>query len=145
MKKEEAFLTVAKQNPAVFQYIPFKAHTPYISAFDANGKREARQVTNQDIKNAADLSIKLDTPVLSYENGVYCWAWGADCVFLFVEPDFAAAFEATGTKVRTDQFVPMVNGETLLTFPSLVHLRNASYLHQKAKLTKQNLQTQKQK
>ncbi len=134
MKKEEAFLKVAKLNPQVFQYIPFKAGTPYISGFDAMGNRTAKHITHEDVINATKLSTELNIPVLTYENGIYCWSWGTDCVFLFVEPDFAAEFEKTGTMVRTNQFVPMTNGETLLTFPSLIHLRNTSYLHQKAKI-----------
>ena len=131
-------MKIANKNPQIFQYIPFKVGTPYISAFDAMGNRKACQVNDNDIKLSSKLSSQLDKPVLSYENGVYCWSWGADCIFLFVEPDLAEEFEKHGTHVQHDQFVPMTNGETLLTFPSLIHLRNTSYLHQKAKIATLN-------
>ena len=39
MKNEDIFLEIVKQNPSIYQYVKFTAGTPYISAFDSNGKR----------------------------------------------------------------------------------------------------------
>ena len=142
MKNEDIFLKIVKQNPSIYQYVEFKPGTPYISAFDANGRRTAKHVTHAEESRAMAPAKKYGTPTLSYDNGVYCWADGVH-VYLFVEPDLAHALWPNREPLK-NEYVPMANGETLLTFPSLVHLRNISYLHQKAKLA--NIaQLQKQK
>lgn len=135
----EAFLRTVGQNPSVFQYTPYKVGTPYITPFDKNGHRVARHVTQYDVEMASKLSTTLNQPVLTYENGVYCWSWGPDAVFLFVEPDLAAALFPTRKPITTE-FVPMANGETYLGSPSLKHLYRISYEHQKRKITQQTNQ-----
>ncbi len=132
MEKEDFFLSVVKQNPSVYQYVCFTPGTPYISAFDTNGKRIAKHVTFDDQMRAAQLSIKTNQPTLAYNNGVYCWA-DNNHVYLFVEPDLARALWPNREPLK-NEYVPMANGETLLTFPSLAHMRNTSYRHQKAKI-----------
>ena len=133
MKNEDFFLEVVKQNPNIYQYIKFTAGTPYISAFDTLGHRSAKHVTHEDVTRAAQRSIDTKQPTLAYDNGVYCWANGADQVYLFVEPDLARTLWPNREPLKT-VFVPMANGETLLTFPSLAHMRNTSYRHQKQKI-----------
>lgn len=133
MEKEDIFLKIAKQKPEVYQYIHFQAGIPYISAFDTNGNRIAKHVTHDDVARAARRSIEIRQPTLAYDNGVYCWSNGKDNVYLFVEPDLAHALWPNREPLKTE-FVPMANGETLLTFPSFVHMRNTSYRHQKSKL-----------
>lgn len=142
MKNEDIFLKIVKQNPSIYQYVEFKPGTPYISAFDANGHRTAKHVTHDDISRAIKLSAKTNMPTLAYDNGVYCWV-EKNKVYLFVEPDLAHALWPNREPLK-NEYVPMANGETLLTFPSLIHMRNTSYHHQKAKLA--NIaQLQKQK
>ena len=133
MKNEDIFLKIVKQNPNIYQYTKFKAGIPYISGFDSMGKRIAKHVTQQDVERASKLSTDNKQPVLAYNNGVYCWSFGPDAVFLFVEPDLAHALSPNCEPLKTE-YVPMSDGETLLTFPSLMHMRNTSYRHQKAKL-----------
>ena len=142
MKNEDIFLEIVKQNPSIYQYVEFKPGTPYISAFDASGRRIAKHVTIDDKQRAMQANIRTKAPTLSYDNGVYCWADGVH-VYLFVEPDLAHALWPNREPLK-NEYVPMANGETLLTFPSLVHLRNISYHHQKAKLANIT-QLQKQK
>lgn len=132
MKNEDIFLKIVKQNPSIYQYIEFKPGIPYISAFDANGHRTAKHVTHDDIERATNLSAKTQSPTLAYDNGVYCWV-EKNKVYLFVEPDLAHALWPDREPLQ-NEYVPMANGETLLTFPSLVHMRNTSYHHQKQKL-----------
>ena len=132
MEKEDIFLKIAKQKPEIYQYIQFQVGTPYISAFDTNGKRVAKHVTFDDKMRAAQLSIKTQQPTLAYDNGIYCWADNSR-VYLFVEPDLAHALWPDREPLK-NEYVPMSNGETLLTFPSLAHMRNTSYRHQKSKL-----------
>lgn len=135
MKNEEIFLNVVKQNPSIYQYVKFTAGTPYISAFDASGRRVAKHVSHDEVKRAAKLSTETKSPVLAYDNGVYCWSNGENEIYLFVEPDLAHALWPNREPVKTE-YVPMANGETLLTFPSLIHLRNISYHHQKNKIAR---------
>ncbi|MBE6459704.1 MAG: hypothetical protein E7009_01830 [Alphaproteobacteria bacterium] len=132
MKNEDIFLKIVKQNPSIYQYVEFKTGTPYISAFDTNGRRTAKHVTYDDKHRALEPAIRTKAPTLSYDNGVYCWADGTN-VYLFVEPDLARALWPNREPLQNG-YVPMANGETLLTFPSLMHLRNTSYHHQKQKL-----------
>ncbi len=132
MKNEEIFLNVVKQNPSVYQYVKFTTGTPYISAFDASGRRIAKHVTFDDKQRAQEAAIRSKEPTLSYDNGVYCWADGTS-VYLFVEPDLAQALWPNREPLK-NVYVPMANGETLLTFPSLMHLRNISYYHHKNKI-----------
>ena len=132
MKNEDMFLKIVKQNPAIYQYIEFKVGTPYISAFDATGRRTAKHVTHEDISRTTQLSLTTSQPTLAYDNGVYCWVEN-NKIYLFVEPDLAHALWPNREPLKTAH-VPMSNGETLLTFPSLIHMRNTSYHHQKQKL-----------
>ena len=133
MKNQDFFLEIVKQSPNIYQYIKFTVGTPYISAFDALGNRSAKHVTYDDVARAARRSIETKQPTLAYDNGVYCWSNGTNQVYLFIEPDLAHALWPNREPLKTE-FVPMANGETLLTFPSLIHMRNTSYLHQKQKL-----------
>ena len=142
-KNEDIFLKIVKKNPNIYQYTRFTAGIPYISSFDASGKRIAKHVTQEDVIRASKLSTNNNAPVLAYNNGIYCWSFGPDAVFLFVEPDLAHALSPTQEALKTE-YVPMSDGETLLTFPSLVSMRNTSYRHQKAKI-EQSRQPQHQK
>ena len=142
MKNEDIFLNVVKRTPHIYQYIKFTAGTPYISAFDANGRRIATHVSHEDVVRAAKRSTETKQPVLAYENGVYCWSNGENEIYLFVEPDLAHALWPNREPLKTE-FVPMANGETLLTFPSLMHMRNTSYRYQKEKIARaQQIATQ---
>lgn len=132
MKNEDIFLKIVKQNPSIYQYIELTPGTPYISAFDASGRRTAKHVTSDDKQRAMEANIRTKAPTLTYDNGIYCWADGFH-VYLFVEPDLARALWPNREPLK-NEYVPMANGETLLTFPSLVHMRNTSYHHQKQKL-----------
>lgn len=137
--KEQAFLRTVGKNPSVFQYTRFVAGTPYITSFDQNGRRTARHVSHDEVIVASKLSTQLNQPVLTYDNGVYCWSWGPDVVFLFVEPELAHAL-MPNRKPITTEFVPMANGETYLGSPSLSHLRRISYDYQKRKIAQQTQQ-----
>lgn len=132
MKNEDIFLKIVKQNPSIYQYTEFKVGTPYISAFDSTGRRTAKHVTHDEFSRITELSLKNNQPTLAYDNGVYCWVENNN-VYLFVEPDLARALWPNREPLQ-NEYVPMANGETLLTFPSLMHLRNTSYHHQKQKL-----------
>ncbi len=132
MKNEDIFLNIVKQNPNIYQYVKFTVGTPYISAFDTNGRRTAKHVTHDDRQRAMEANIRTQTPTLAYDNGVYCWADGYN-VYLFVEPDLARALWPNREPLK-NEYVPMANGETLLTFPSLAHMRNTSYHYQKQKI-----------
>ena len=132
MKNEDIFLKIVNQNPSIYQYIELIPGTPYISAFDASGRRTAKHVTIDDKQRAMEANTRTKAPTLAYDNGIYCWADGIH-VYLFVEPDLARALWPNREPLK-NEYVPMANGETLLTFPSLVHMRNTSYHHQKQKL-----------